>query len=117
MYVELRTPGFLRAETPVLRPIVSRNVPDAIHNYTIRTNPPALVGQDRQRGDAHIVGYYAPATGGRAKSRSPAQGGCGSSDPMREAGVPSTGEWVVPAPPGVVMVAPLDLPRNAEGAR
>jgi hypothetical protein len=39
MYVELRTPEFLRAETPVLRPIVSRNVPDAIHNYTIRTNP------------------------------------------------------------------------------
>src|SRR5215211_258495 len=27
---------------------------------------------------------------GRAKSRSPAQGGCGGSDPMREAGAPNT---------------------------
>ena len=40
---------------------------------------------------------------------------------MREAGEPST--WVqqcairsvVPAPPGVVMVAPPEVPRNAEG--
>ena len=33
MYVRLRTPGVpQRPGTPVLRPIVSRNVPDAIHN-------------------------------------------------------------------------------------
>src|SRR5215208_8340559 len=49
-----------------------------------RPESPAPVAQDRRRGDAHIVGYYAPATGGRAKSRSPARGGCGSSDPMRK---------------------------------
>ncbi len=46
---------------------------------------------------------------------------------MREAGAPSTGELregcnralrsVVPAPPGVVMVAPPEVPRNAEGAQ
>src|SRR5829696_1452248 len=76
-----------------------------------------LIGQGHRREDAHIIGYYAPATGGRAKSRSPAQGGCGSSDPMREAGVPSTGGWVVPAPPGVVMFAPPTAPRNAERAQ
>src|SRR5215203_2163041 len=78
---------------------------------------PVRSDQDRRREDAHIIGYYAPATGGRAKSRSPAQGGCGSSDPMREAGVPSTGGWVVPAPPGVVMFAPPTAPRNAERAQ
>src|SRR5215203_6653181 len=86
MYVELRTPGVPQAETPVLRPIVSRNVPDAIHNYTIRTNPPALVGQDRQRGDAHIVGYYAPATGGRAEEGLGHRGGA-----ERRAGAPHRG--------------------------
>src|SRR5215212_1916762 len=36
---------------------------------------------------------------------------------MIEAGAPSTGGWVVPAPPGVVMVAPLEVPRNAERAQ
>ena len=47
----------------------------------------------------------------------------GSSDLMREAGAPSTssrntpGSGVVPAPPGVVMVAPPEVPRNAEGAQ
>src|SRR5215203_6519969 len=100
MYVELRTPGVPQAETPVLRPIVSRNVPDAIHNYTIRTNPPALVGQDRQRGDAHIVGYYAPAqrvhpraclgVWGGAKRRTGALLARGLR-PKIEAGAPSTG--------------------------
>jgi hypothetical protein len=38
---------------------------------------------------------------------------------MREAGAPSTGEDVVqsvPAPPGVVMVAPPEVPRNAKAA-
>ena len=35
---------------------------------------------------------------------------------MREAGAPSTGGWVVPAPPGVVMVALPEVPRNAGGA-
>src|SRR5829696_8192421 len=76
-----------------------------------------LIGQGHRRGDAHIVGYYAPATGGRAKSRSPAQGGCGSSDPMRETDATSTGGWVVPAPPGVVMVAPQTLLCKAEGTQ
>jgi len=34
LYVRLRTPGVpQRPGTPVLRPIVSRNVPDAIHNF------------------------------------------------------------------------------------
>src|SRR5215207_6417547 len=37
--------------------------------------------------------------------------------PYEEAGAPSTGGWVVPAPPGVVMVAPLEVPRNAESVR
>src|SRR5215208_4599279 len=37
----------------------------------------------------------------------------GSSDPRREAGAPSTGGWVVPAPPGIVMVAPSETLRNA----
>src|SRR5215208_263889 len=36
---------------------------------------------------------------------------------MIEAGAPSTGGRVVPAPPGVVMVAPLEVPRNAESVR
>src|SRR5215208_929850 len=36
---------------------------------------------------------------------------------MIEAGAPSTGGWGVPAPPGVVMVAPLEVPRNAERAQ
>jgi hypothetical protein len=36
---------------------------------------------------------------------------------MREAGEPSTGGWVVPAPPGIVLVAPPPVPRNAEGAQ
>jgi hypothetical protein len=34
---------------------------------------------------------------------------------MIAAGAPSTGGWVVPAPPGVVILAPSELPRNAEG--
>ena len=37
-----------------------------------------------------------------------------SSDPMREAGAPSTGGWVVPAPPGIVILAPPEIPRNAQ---
>ena len=36
---------------------------------------------------------------------------------MREAGAPSTGGWVVPAPPGIDMVAPPQVPRNAERAQ
>ena len=35
---------------------------------------------------------------------------------MIEAGAPSTGGWVVPAPPGIVMVASPEVPRNAEKA-
>jgi hypothetical protein len=35
---------------------------------------------------------------------------------MREAGAPSTGGWGVPAPPGVVMVALPEVPRNAQRA-
>src|SRR5215216_3998612 len=41
----------------------------------------------------------------------------GSSDLMRETGAPSTGECAflsVRAPPGIVMVSPLEVPRNAE---
>ena len=37
--------------------------------------------------------------------------------PYEEAGAPSTGGWVVPAPPGVVMVALPEVPRNAESVR
>src|SRR5215217_4617064 len=57
------------------------------------------------------------------KRSEPRTGGCGGSDRMREAGVPSTGGSCrcplrgVPAPPGVVMVSPLEVPRNAEGAQ
>jgi len=36
---------------------------------------------------------------------------------MREAGVPSTGGWVVPAPPGIVILALPTVPRNAERAQ
>ena len=36
---------------------------------------------------------------------------------MIEAGVPSTGGWVVPAPPGVVILASPEVPRNAEGGQ
>src|SRR5215218_4489751 len=50
------------------------------------------------------------------KRSEPRTGGCGGSDPMIEAGVPSTGGWVVPAPPGVVMVSPPEVRCNAEGA-
>src|SRR5215204_6732427 len=51
---------------------------------------------------------------GKAKGRSPV---AWELRPMREAGVPSTGGWVVPAPPGVVMLAPPEVPRNAERAQ
>src|SRR5215208_4622521 len=51
------------------------------------------------------------------KRSEPRTGGCGGSDPMREAGVPSTGGWVVPAPPGILMVAPPEVPRNAQRAQ
>ena len=53
--------------------------------------------------------------------RSPGGSG-GSSNPMREAGATSTGSrntpgsGVVPAPPGIDMVALPEVPRNAEGA-
>src|SRR5215218_10883894 len=40
--------------------------------------------KDRDGGGLRASGW------GRAKSRSPAQGGCGGSDPMREAGAPNT---------------------------
>jgi len=36
---------------------------------------------------------------------------------MREAGAPSTGGWVVPAPPGILMVEPPEVPRNAQRAQ
>ena len=40
---------------------------------------------------------------------------------MRETGAPSTGECaflsVRAPPPGIVMVSPLEVPRNAEGAQ
>jgi hypothetical protein len=46
----------------------------------------------------------------------------GNSDPMIEAGATSTGSLtthvsVVPAPPGVYMVAPPEVPRNAQRAQ
>jgi hypothetical protein len=50
-------PGFLRAETPVLWPIVSRKVPDAIHNSD---QSPTPMGPGRSNRGAHIVGYSAP---------------------------------------------------------
>src|SRR5215207_11127005 len=51
------------------------------------------------------------------KRSEPRTGGCGGSDPMREAGVPSTGGWVVPAPPGILMVAPRGPTQRGEGAK
>jgi len=39
---------------------------------------------------------------------------------MRETGAPSTGECAflsVRAPPGIVMVSPLEVPRNAAGRK
>src|SRR5215211_7348164 len=53
------------------------------------------------------------------KSEGPEPSSLESSDPMIEAGAPSTaslacGRSVVPTPPGVVMVAPHEVPRNAE---
>src|SRR5215211_499904 len=55
------------------------------------------------------------------KSEGPEPSSLESSDPMIEAGAPSTaslacGRSVVPTPPGVVMVAPHEVPRNAERA-
>src|SRR5215213_4820768 len=58
--------------------------------------------------------------GEKRKGRSPATMASGSSDPMREAGALSTevvvAEQSVPAPPGVVMVAPQTLLSNASTA-
>ena len=58
------------------------------------------------------------------RSEPPTVGLWGNSDPMREAGGPSTNEFrdgpirsVVPAPPGVVMVSPPTTQRNASGAQ
>src|SRR5215212_8335511 len=54
------------------------------------------------------------------KGRSPVRG---NSDRMREAGgagtkeLSNTVQGVVPTPPGIVMVAPPEAPRNAEGAQ
>jgi|SRR5215204_2805184 len=57
---------------------------------------------------------------GKAKGRSPLEGNCGRSDPIIEAGAPSTCRELNPCcpkrsarPPGVVMVAPPEVPRNA----
>jgi hypothetical protein len=111
---------------------------------------PTPIGQGHRRGDAHIVGYYAPRkqaclTGGlghrdgakrkaraltsilaqqlpwatpadnhgsRRRAGALSRGYWGSSDPMLEAGATSTrslathqGRGVVPAPPGVVILA------------
>src|SRR5829696_9460737 len=47
---------------------------------------PAPIGQGRRRGDAHIVGYYAPAAGTRAEE------GLGGRDAAeRRAGAPNIG--------------------------
>jgi hypothetical protein len=55
--------------------------------------------------------------GAKRRTGAPYSWSDGSSDPMREAGAPSTGGWVVPAPPGIVMVSPPEVPRNAERAQ
>ena len=58
--------------------------------------------------------YCMPSS--KSLGRSPPRWGCGSPDPMEEAGAPSTvncDKGSVPAPPGVFMVAPPEVPRNA----
>jgi hypothetical protein len=81
-----------------------------------------LVYADTRNHTGRAAGRGLRASGwGEAKGQSPLPWGGGSSDPMIEAGVPSTGRVVpetlgnVPAPPGVAMLAPPELPRNAEG--
>jgi hypothetical protein len=62
--------------------------------------------------------------GAKRRAGAPYSGSSGSSDPMIEADAPSTEEVTastfgsgVPAPPGVVMVAPPEATRNAEGRK
>src|SRR5215204_5565929 len=58
---------------------------------------------------------------GRGKAKGRSKVDCGNSDPMIEAGAPSTGKSLAcvtkccARPTGVVMVAPQTVPRNAEG--
>ncbi len=52
--------------------------------------------------------------GAKRRVGAPYGGVVGNSDPMIEADAPSTGGWVVPAPPGVVILAPPTLLRSAE---
>src|SRR5829696_9930911 len=61
------------------------------------------------------LGIMRPPQGAERRAGAP-HGGLWELRPYEEAGAPSTGGWVVPAPPGVVMVAPLEVPRNAGGA-
>src|SRR5215204_1616854 len=51
---------------------------------------------------------------GQSEEPEPRTGGLWELRPYEEAGAPSTGGWVVPAPPGIVMVSPPEVPRNAE---
>src|SRR5215211_2070359 len=61
--------------------------------------------------------------GAKSEGPEPSSVGAPTLDPMREAGEPSA--WVqqcavrsvVPDPPGIAMVAPPTVPRNAEGAQ
>jgi hypothetical protein len=98
MYVELRTPGVPQAETPVLRPIVSRNVPDAIHNSD--QSPGQLVQEAPKRMEISIGVLRASKWGwdtrglrasgwGKAKAGSP---GAWELRSYEEADTPSTGE-------------------------
>src|SRR5215217_3160304 len=60
---------------------------------------------------------------GRGKAKGRSKVDCGNSDPMREAGEPSTWKSLAcvtkccARPTGVVMVAPQKAPRNAERAQ
>src|SRR5215216_2638207 len=72
-------------------------------------------------GGCGLVYIRRPCGIGVGQSQGPEPSRRESSDPMIEAGAPSTwGEVVgcpvrsVPAPPGVVMVAPPEIPRNAQ---
>ena len=92
------------------------------------------IGPGRRRRDAHIVGYYAPAAGTRAEEslghRDGAKRRAGAwvswellpyeRNRCAEHGVTigkSALERSVPAPPGVVMVAPPEISRNAQSGK
>src|ERR671912_1376143 len=94
---------------------------------------PAQMPQDRRRGDAHIVGYYGCCVRiHQAAGRGLRASGWGKERRARAEWEEAPTLWDKPmspsteevamllgcaGPTGVVMVAPSEVPRNAEGAQ